>query len=59
METIFILAFVVRYGALVALVAFMGALVVCTVNELVRDRMAESGVLGSAPVHEPVKGHAL
>jgi hypothetical protein len=59
METILFLAHLIQYGALVALAASVGALVVSTVNEVVRNSAAESGVLGSAPVQEPITGHAL
>jgi hypothetical protein len=59
METIWFLAFLVQYGALVAGGALVGALVASTVYELVRNKMCEGSVFGSASVQKPVKGSAL
>jgi hypothetical protein len=54
-RTIWFLAFLVQYGALVAAVVSVGAIVASTVHELVRNRVPESGALGSTPVRKPVE----
>lgn len=59
METIWVLAYIVQYGALVAAVGSVGALVLATVNELVRNKATKSGVLGSVRMQKPVESHAL
>jgi len=58
METIWFLAFLVQYGALVAGVALVGALVASTVYELVRNKLSQGDVFGSAPVQKPVESSA-
>ena len=59
METMLSLAYLVQYGALVAVVASVGALVIGTVHELVGNKVSEGGVPGYTPAQEPIKGHAL
>ncbi len=58
METIWFLAFLVQFCALVAGVVFVGALVVSAMYELVRNKVRESGVFGSVSVQKPVTGSA-
>ncbi len=58
METVLSLGYLVQYVALVAVVASVGALVVSTVNELVRNRMSDGAVLGSTSLREQVEGSA-
>jgi len=58
METIWFLAFLVQYGALVAGVALVGALVASTVYELLRNKLHQGGVYGSASVQKPVQSSA-
>jgi hypothetical protein len=58
MEMIWFVAFLVQYGALVAGVALVGALVASVVYELVRNKVCEGGVFGSASVQQTVEGSA-
>jgi hypothetical protein len=57
-STFWFLAFLVQYGALVAGVVSVGAIVVSTVYEVVRNKVRASGMPGSAPVQQPVEGRA-
>ena len=50
METIWYLAFLVQYGALIAGIALVGALILTTVYELVQGKMHKDGVSGFAAV---------
>ena len=58
METVWFLAFLAQYGALVAGVALVGALVASTVYELLRNKVRQSSVFGSASVQKPVESAA-
>lgn len=59
METIWVLAYMVQYGALVVAVGSAGALVLATVSELVRNKATKSGVLTSVQMQKPIESQAL
>ena len=59
METIWFLAFLVQYGALVAGGALVVALVASTVYEIARNKVCKGGVFGFTSVQKPVQGSAL
>lgn len=48
METVLFLVFLVRYIAFIAAVALVGALIVSSVYQIVRRKVSEEGILGSA-----------
>ena len=58
METMWFVAFLIQYGALVAGFLFVGALVVSAVYELVKNKVSESIVFGSTSVQKPAEGSA-
>ena len=59
MEMIWNLAFLAQYGALVATIAFVGALVVSVVVEVVGNKLGERDGLGSVAAPKPAEGSAL
>jgi hypothetical protein len=56
-STIWFLAFLVQYGALVAGVVSVVAIAFSTISELVRNKVRETGALGSTSV-KPAEGTA-
>jgi len=57
-STIWFLAFLVQYGALVAALVSVTAIVASTVYELVRNRLRAGAAPSSAPVQQAVEGIA-
>jgi hypothetical protein len=58
METMVFVAFMVKFGLFAAGSALVSTLVTVTVYDLVRNKVSEGGVFGSASLQEPAKGGA-
>jgi hypothetical protein len=54
METLLVITGLMHYVALVAVVAFIGVLVVSTAKELYQRSMGEGSLVGSTPVQGTV-----
>jgi hypothetical protein len=59
METMVLVAFMVKFGAFVAGSALVGTLLTIAAYDLVCNKVCESGVFRSASVRKPAKGGAL
>ena len=59
MEMIWKLAFLAQYGALVATIVFVGALVVSVVVEVAGNKQGDRDVFGSVAGPKPAEGSAL